>query len=75
MKRFAMAFAVTLVLSAATFAGDIPTGVYTPPDPDQPAQPLVTSVPGDMPTGGVTQEGSTEITLTVVQAILSLLSL
>jgi hypothetical protein len=74
MKRFAMAIALAFVLSGVVLAGDMPTGDYAPPAPDDPSQTTTPTAPGEVPSGGYTQEGSTEITLTVVQAILSLLS-
>lgn len=58
MKRFAMAIALTCVLAAATFAGDIPM-VPAPP----PAAPTETE--GDMGAGGFAEEITDEIVLAI----------
>ena len=71
MKRFVMATALACALFGSALAGDVPTGDDAPPTPTESTN-LV--VPGDMPTGGSTQQGSTDITMTMVQVIFGLLS-
>lgn len=73
MKHFVLATTLACLLASSALAGDVPCGGYAPPEPDE--QPESTlSAPGDVPSGGYTHVGSTEITVTVLQAILSLLS-
>lgn len=74
MKRLLIAMAIACVLFGSALAGEIPCGGYAPPAPDEPTQTLTTPAPGDSPSGGYTQEGSTNITLSVVETLLSLLS-
>ena len=71
MKRFALASALACVLSCTIMAGDIPSGDYAPPAADEPTTNLTAL--GDIPTSDNAQEGSSRITLTMVQAILGLL--
>jgi hypothetical protein len=66
MKRFVMSMALTCVLSASALAGEIPTVGVTAPPPDEP--PPVTA-PGEIPSGGLTQQMS-ETALSLVQLIL-----
>lgn len=74
MKRFLMAMALAGALSGSVLAGDVPTSDYAPPAPDEPTQTTTAAARGDMPTWGYTQQGSTDLTLTMVQTILSFLS-
>ena len=64
MKRFGMAITLSLVLSASTLAGDVPTvGVIPPP----PATPTAT---GEIPSGGYAPQMS-EAALALVEWVLS----
>jgi hypothetical protein len=66
MKRFVIALALTCVLSGSTLAGEVPTVGFTAPPPDE--LPPVTA-PGEVPSGGLTQQMS-EAALTLVQLML-----
>ncbi|HKR60787.1 MAG TPA: hypothetical protein VJS64_13785 [Pyrinomonadaceae bacterium] len=59
MRRFATAIALTCVLAATVFAGDIPM-VPGPPPPTPSA-----NAPGDMGGGGIAQEITDEIVLAI----------
>ena len=59
MKCLAMAFALTLVLAATSFAGDIPSVPGPPPPAASPA------TDGDMGGGGFAQQITDEIVLAV----------
>ncbi len=66
MKRFLMTIALTSVLSASVLAGDVPTvGVTAPP----PAQTSTLTSPGEIPSGGFTQQMS-EAALALVEWVL-----
>ena len=71
MKRFVTALALACAFSASAFAGDVPTGDNVPPAPTITSE----ATPGDTPTGGYTQDAATDLTLTVVQIIISVLSI
>ena len=73
MKRFVIAIALAYALSGSALAGDSPTGGYAPPPPD-PTHITSAPAPGEMPTGGYTQDTATDITVAAVQAIISLMS-
>jgi hypothetical protein len=66
MKRFVMTIALTSVLSGSALAGDVPSVGFNAPPPDEP--PAVTA-PGEIPSGGFTQEMS-QTALTLVQLML-----
>jgi hypothetical protein len=72
MKRLLMATAIACLLCGSAFAGDVPCGDYAPPAPDEPTQTVNAPAMGEIPIGGYT--GSTDITLNVVETLLSLLS-
>ena len=72
MKRFMVMMAITCVLSVPAWAGEVPTGDIAPPPS---AHMMSAPAPGDVPTGDYTEPTATDITLTVVQAIISLLSI
>ena len=74
MKRLLMATVIALVVFGSALAGEVPCGDYAPPAPDEPTQTLSAPATGEMPTGGYTQEASTDITLSVIGTLLSLLS-
>lgn len=74
MKRFLMTGALTCVLSVTGLAGGIPSGDDVPPPPGQPTHMTSAPAPGDVPTGDYTHPTATDITLTAVQALISLLS-
>jgi hypothetical protein len=66
MKRFVLAVAMTCVLTGSALAGEIPTvGFNAPP----PAEPPPVTAPGEIPSGGLTQQMS-EAVLTLVQLML-----
>ena len=66
MKQFLAAMALTSVISLSTFAGEIPTsGVTAPPPP-----PATPTAPGDIPSGGFTQQIS-EAGFDLLQMVLS----
>ena len=71
MKRFMVITAITCVLSVPAWAGEVPTGDNPPPPP---AYMTGAPAPGEMPTGGYTQDTATDIMLAAVQAIIGLLS-
>lgn len=74
MKRLLIAMAIACFVFGSALAGEIPCGGYAPPVPDEATQNLTTPAPGDSPSGGYTQEASTDITLSVIETLLSLLS-
>lgn len=74
MKRFLMASALACILTASTFGGEIPSGGYAPPASEGTTQTLATPAPGDSPSGGYTAEFSTEVPLSILQTLISLLS-
>jgi hypothetical protein len=67
MKRFTMTIALTCILSSSALAGDVPSVGVTAPLPDEPPAP---TAPGEVPSGGFTQE-LTETGLTLIQLALS----
>ena len=71
MKRFMVMIAITCILSVPAWAGEVPTGDNAPPAP---AHMTSAPAPCDVPTGDYTQATATDITLTVVQAIIGLMS-
>ena len=75
MKRFLIAGALTCVLSVTGLAGGIPSGDDVPPPPVDPTHITSAPAPGEVPSGGYTQDAATDITLTAVQAIIGLLSI
>ena len=75
MKRLTLAMALACVLSSAALAGEVPSGGYAPPDPDETTQTTPFAAPGDVPSGGYTEQTSTDPTLTVVMTILGFLSI
>jgi hypothetical protein len=56
MKRLLIATSLACVLFCPAFAGEIPTGGFTPPPPPDPPEMTRTTSPGDIPTVGVTGE-------------------
>ena len=64
MKRFGMATTLSLVLSASTLAGDVPTVGVIPPPPPTP------TAPGEIPTSGYAQQSS-EAALDLVEWVFS----
>jgi hypothetical protein len=57
MKRFFVAIALASVLSSTVLAGDIPSV----PGPQPPPQGIATSTsPGDIPSGGATEQFSSD---------------
>jgi hypothetical protein len=66
MKRFVITLALTCVLSCSALAGEVPTVGFTAPPPDEPPAP---TAPGEVPSGGFTQEMS-QTALTFVQLML-----
>src|SRR6267378_1602330 len=74
MKRIVVTVALACVLSSSALAGEVPSVGYAPPPPDPTHMTSVASL-GDVPTGGYTQDAATDITLIVVQCIISVLSI
>ena len=71
MKKIASAVVLTLVLSLSIFAGEIPTSGYTPPPPPPPdgMQASTTTVPGEIPTVGLTYQIA-DTTVDLIQMLL-----
>jgi hypothetical protein len=67
MKRFVMSLALTCALAGAASAGEVPSVGFTAPPPDEPPPPV--TAPGEVPSGGLTQQMS-EAALTLVQLML-----
>ena len=65
MKRFLMTMALTCVLSSSCLAGDVPSvGFTAPPPPPAGTTPTSTStVTGEVPTVGLTQQMSAALSL------------
>lgn len=74
MKRFVIAIAFTLAFSGSTLAGDVPSGDNVPPPPAQ-SQTTSVPLPDDVPSGDYAREVVPDITLMVVQGIISLMSI
>jgi hypothetical protein len=71
MKRLLLSLSLTLFISGAVLAGEIPTVGYTPPPPPPPdgMQASTTTVPGEVPTVGLTYE-MTDTTIDLIQMLL-----
>ena len=69
MKRFAMTVALTCVLSGSALAGEVPSVGVTAPTPDETTPTTSAPAPGDIPSGGLTQQVS-EAALTLIQLVL-----
>lgn len=73
IKHLSMAAVMTLMLAVTSFAGEIHTGVVSPPPP--PPQSAVTAEPdslsatGEIQTGLVPEDLSTEIILNLLQVL------
>ena len=63
---------MTAVLSASAFAGDMPLPGFQPPPPPPSTRSQPTEK-GDMPTGGMTFSTASEVTLALINGVLSLL--
>ena len=63
---------MTVILSATAFAGDMPLPGFQPPPPP-PTNPSQSKVMGDMPTGGMALNMASEVTLAIINGVLSLL--
>ena len=72
MKRSAMTIALTFVVSASTWAGEVPSVGYAPPPPPPPATngAMTTPAPGDIPSGGSAQPSLGD---EVIQGVLNFL--
>lgn len=74
MKRILMTVALTCVLSVTALAGDIPTGGFAPPPPDEPTETTTATLPGDMPNGVSAQSTvGDEVILNIVGTLCALL--
>jgi len=73
MKRLLITASLACVLAVPALAGEMPIGGYAPPAPDTPIQTTTVIEPVGILTGGST-ETSTDVALSVLQTILSLLS-
>jgi hypothetical protein len=74
IKRFSMATFLVVLLTTTTFAGTIHTGVVNPPPPppEQSTATATTETPseaGEIPTGLVPSDLSTEIVLNLLQLL------
>ncbi len=73
VKHLIMVAVMTLMLAVTSFAGEIHTGVVSPPPP--PPQSAVTAEPDSLPSAGEIQTGlvpddlSTEIILNLLQLL------
>jgi hypothetical protein len=56
MKRFVMTIALTCFLAISALAGEIPSGGITAPPPDETTSTTSAPAPGDVPSGGFTQQ-------------------
>ena len=75
LQQLCMAGVFTLVLTTATFAGEISTGGFAPPPPPPPDE-LSATTPGDIQTGGIqnpqaTSDSVADIALGLLQTMLS----
>jgi hypothetical protein len=75
LQQLCMAGVFTLVLTTATFAGEISTGGLTQPPPPPPDG-LSATAPGDIATGGLQNSGPSsdsvaDIALNLLQTMLS----
>lgn len=70
LRQFCATVALTLILAASTFAGDIQCGAVPPP-PDPPA-PMMSEMSGATSDGTYSLEPLTELTLSFLQSVLSL---
>jgi hypothetical protein len=73
MKRLLATMVLVYSISISALAGEIPIGGYAPPSPDE-TQSLTGSVTGNELPQGSSETNSTNITLTVLQTVLSLIS-
>ena len=71
MKRLLLSLSLTLCISGVVLAGEIPTVGYTPPPPPPPdgMQASTTTVPGEIPSGGLTYQ-ITDTTVHLIQMLL-----
>jgi hypothetical protein len=53
MKRFMMAITLGCLLPISSLAGEIPCGVTSPPPPPPDPPSMTSTMPGDIPTGGL----------------------
>jgi hypothetical protein len=74
MKRFVIALALGCIISATALAGDVPTGDNVPPPANASTHMTIVPASGEVSSGGYMQDAATDITLTVVQAIIGLMS-
>ena len=76
LQRLCAAFALTLMLALSAFAGEIQTGYTPPPPPPDPAmaqgQIETGSTAGEITTGLTATDAATEITLNLLESVLSL---
>ncbi len=56
MKRFLMTMVLACALSSSALAGDIPSVGFAPPPPDETTQTTNTTLPGDIPSVGATEQ-------------------
>lgn len=73
MKRLLITASLACFLAVPASAGEMPIGGAEPLGPETSMQPTTVVVPVDTLTGSST-ETSTDVTLSVLQAVLSLLS-
>jgi len=75
MRRILITVVLTFVLSTTALAGDVPTGGFAPPPPDEPTETTSTaSLPGEVPTAGVSAQPTVgdEVILNVLGTLCAL---
>jgi hypothetical protein len=75
LRRLCATLVLILVLALSAFAGDMSTTVVSSPPPTEQAMTqgdMSTTVAGDMTTGVIAIDPVTEITLSLLQSLLSL---
>ena len=74
MRRFYIAVALTCLMSVSALAGDMPTGGYAPPSPNDPPPAATLNASSNVEDPCDSQE-SEDIALTLIQGLVGLLTL
>jgi hypothetical protein len=74
LQRLCAAFVLTLALALSAFAGEISTPIAPPPPPQQATQGQIEigSTAGEITTGLTATDAAMEITLNLLESVLSL---
>ena len=83
LRRFCAGCVLTLALALAAFAGEMPTGITTPPPPSSQETTqgdmsttvtgeITTGIAGDMSAGVTATDSTTDALLNLLQSLLSL---